>query len=115
MNFMHDLALIGTASTILGIFVTVYAIINNKTLKYESRQTRELMERETAATRQILERMDQRLERTDQVLERIEQGQKEARHEMAEAIKELKETIRYIADLIVSESDKTRQAIKAQS
>jgi hypothetical protein len=39
------------------------------------------------------------------LLAQIQQGQEEARREMAEAL-------RYIADLIVSESEKTRQILR---
>jgi hypothetical protein len=39
------------------------------------------------------------------LLAHIQQGQEEARREMAEAL-------RYIADLIVSESEKTRQILR---
>lgn len=39
------------------------------------------------------------------LLERIQQGQEETRREVAE-------TLRYIADLIVAESEKTRQVIR---
>ncbi len=42
------------------------------------------------------------------ILERIEKGQDETRKEMAEAIK-------YLAQLVVSESEKTRQVRKDQS
>jgi hypothetical protein len=45
ISFLENLALISTAATILGIFLTVYAIINNKTFKKESRLTREVTER----------------------------------------------------------------------
>jgi hypothetical protein len=61
----------------------VYGVINNRTLKEETRGLRE-------------------------ILLRIEQGQTEARKEMAEAIT-------YLAQLIVLEDEKTRQAIKASS
>ncbi|MFH1648454.1 MAG: hypothetical protein ABIA11_01820 [Patescibacteria group bacterium] len=81
MSFWELLALVGVMATILGVFLTIYAVINNKTLKEESRGIRE-------------------------ILSRIEQGQTEARKEMAEAIK-------FIAQLIKTEGEKTREAIKA--
>lgn len=43
MNFLQALALVGTAATILGVFLTVYAIINNKMLKEERRIAMEAM------------------------------------------------------------------------
>lgn len=98
MSFWELLALAGTMATILGIFLTIYALINNKTLKEEARLTRESIEasrRETREsieasreeTRRLLEKMDSRLEKMDS-------------------------TLKYIADLIVSEGRKTRDLIK---
>jgi len=46
------------------------------------------------------------------ILVRIEEGQAEARKEMAEARKEMAEAIKYLGSLIISESEKTRQAIR---
>ena len=69
MGFWQLLTLGGTMATILGVFLTFYAMINNRTLKEESQHTRE-------------------------ILYRIEQGQAEARKEMAEAIKALGGLIR---------------------
>ena len=40
MNFWETLTLGGTMAMILGVFPTVYGIINNRTLKEESRATR---------------------------------------------------------------------------
>ncbi len=39
--FGHWLALVGVMTAILGVFLTIYAVINNKTLKEVSRLTRE--------------------------------------------------------------------------
>ncbi len=93
MSLWELLALAGTMSTILGAFITVYAIINGRN------------------TRKILTRMEEGHIETRkelrEILIRIEQGQSEARKEMAEAIK-------YLAQLVVSESEKTRQVLKAQ-
>jgi len=80
MSFWEALALTGTMATILGIALTVYGIINNRTFRAEMRAVRE-------------------------ILDRIERGQEEARREMAEAIK-------YLADLIVAESERTRQTLR---
>lgn len=68
MSFWEALILAGLVATIMGVFLTIYAIINNKTLKEVSGNTRE-------------------------ILLRIEQGQNEARKEMAEAIKYLAQLI----------------------
>ncbi len=63
LSFWEILALIGTASTILGIFLTFYAIINNKTLKKESRLTREVLTEtiaeESKLTREVIGKMIQ--------------------------------------------------------
>ncbi|OFW02217.1 MAG: hypothetical protein A3H94_05620 [Acidobacteria bacterium RIFCSPLOWO2_02_FULL_60_20] len=92
MNFWETLTLGGTMAMILGVFPTVYGIINNRTLKEESRATRE-------------------------ILSRIEQGQNETRREiggaLAEARKDMAESLRYLADLVRQEGDKTRQAVRA--
>ncbi|MBI4443656.1 MAG: hypothetical protein HY649_09820 [Acidobacteria bacterium] len=94
MSFWEQLGLMSAMATILGVFLTIYGILNNKTFREESRATRE-------------------------ILDRIEQGQNEARKEvaaaMAEARKEMAEAIRYLADLIRLEGEKNRQAIRASS
>ena len=63
------LGLVSAMPTILGVFLTIYGVINNRTLKEEFKITRE-------------------------ILARIDQGQQEARKEMAEAIKYLADLIR---------------------
>jgi hypothetical protein len=83
----------GFMATILGVFLTVYALINNRTLKAESSNTREILREGFQSTKEILLR--------------IEQGQEEARREMAEAI-------RYLAQLLVQEGARTREAIQAK-
>ena len=69
MSFWEALALVGTMATILGVFITIYGLINNRTLKEEAKSIRE-------------------------ILFRMEQGQNEARREMAEAIRYLADLIR---------------------
>lgn len=44
MSFWELLVLAGTMATVLGVFVTIYALINSKTLKEEARLTRESIE-----------------------------------------------------------------------
>jgi hypothetical protein len=80
MSFWEILTISGLVATIMGAFLTLYALINNKTLKEESRLTREM-------------------------LDRIERGQENLQRGMTEAIK-------YLADLIVREGERTREAIK---
>ena len=90
MSFWELLALVSAMATILGAFLAVYALINNRTLKSEFGSTRE-------------------------ILVRIEQGQNETRKDMAEARKEMAEAIRYLADLIRAEGERTRQVVRAPS
>ncbi|MEW6619790.1 MAG: hypothetical protein AB1422_10725 [bacterium] len=54
MNLWESLALVGTAATILGVFLTVYGVVNNKTLKHETKLTRETIEEESKLTREMI-------------------------------------------------------------
>lgn len=69
MTFWETLTVAGLVATIMGAFLTIYGLLNNRTLREESKNTRE-------------------------ILGRIEQGQNEARREMAEAIKYLADFIK---------------------
>ena len=101
MSFWEVLALVSAGATILGVFLAVYAMLNNRTLKQEAASTREILngiehgQRENSAA-------------TRDLLSRIEQGQEDARKEMAEAI-------RYLADWIRAEGGKPRQTLRASS
>jgi hypothetical protein len=98
------MALVGTMATILGVFITIYGIINNRTLKAEAKNVREILLGEAKSTKEII------LEETRgirEILLRIEQGQDEARREMAEAIK-------YLADLIHMDGERTREVVRAK-
>ena len=90
MSFAQLIAVAGTMASILGVFLAIHARYNNRLVKEESRHTRE-------------------------ILTRIERGQEEGRREMAEAFRKMdeghRETIKYLADLICSEGDRTRQVI----
>ena len=105
MGFWQLLTLGGTMATILGVFLTLYAMINNRTLKEESKNTRDVLLEESKHTREILLR--------------IEQGQAEARKEVAEAMaearKEMAEAIKGLGGLIRSEGEQTRDVIRARS
>jgi hypothetical protein len=89
MGFWETLGQVSVTATILGVFLTIFGLINNRTLKEESRNTRE-------------------------ILGKIEQGQSEARKETAEARKEMAEAIKYLGQLIVAEAERTREAIKVK-
>jgi hypothetical protein len=82
MNFLENLALVGTAATVLGVFLTGYAIVNNKTLKRESRLTREAIER---------------------VIKEESRLTREAMAEESKLTREMiKETTKYLGDLIAA-------------
>ncbi|MBI4531656.1 MAG: hypothetical protein HY709_09035 [Candidatus Latescibacteria bacterium] len=83
MGFWEALALVGTMATILGLFLTIYAIINNRTLKEESRLTRETIIEESRLTREMIIRLGEKMDTT----------------------------LNEIARLIVAEGERTRQAI----
>ncbi|MEW6608271.1 MAG: hypothetical protein AB1414_12655 [bacterium] len=87
MNLWEALALVGTAATILGIFLTVYGVVNNKTLKNETKLTRETIVEESKLTREAIK----------------EEGK--LTREM------IKETTEYLGKLIVADGDRTRWAM----
>lgn len=89
MSLWEAMALVGTMATILGVFITIYGIINNRVLKAEAKSLRE-------------------------ILLRIEQGQDEARREMAEALKHLADLSHDLASLIHLEGERTREAVRAK-
>ena len=92
MSFWELLALSSAVATIMVVFLTIYALINNKTLKEESKLTRETLQKliteESRLTREMLERMT---ERTEKMIER---------------------TTEKLGELIVSEGQKTRELIR---
>jgi hypothetical protein len=45
MGFWEALGQVSVTATILGVFLTIYGLINNRTLKEESRNTREILSR----------------------------------------------------------------------
>ena len=64
MGFWELLALVSAMATILGVFLTLYAFINNRTLKEESRLTRELINR-------MEENMNKGTQESKKLLEKI--------------------------------------------
>ncbi len=91
MNLWEALALVGTAATILGVFLTIYGVVNNKTLKQETKLTRETIAEESKLTR-----------------ETITEETKLTR----EMIKETTEYLaKYLGDLIVADGNRTRLAM----
>ncbi|MEW6619788.1 MAG: hypothetical protein AB1422_10715 [bacterium] len=95
MNLWESLALVGTAATILGVFLTVYGVVNNKTLKHETKLTRETIEEEGKLTREMIKE-------TTEYLSRLSK-------ETTEYLSRLsKETTEYLGRLIVADGDRTR-------
>ncbi|MCS7228682.1 MAG: hypothetical protein RMJ81_03165 [Candidatus Kryptonium sp.] len=109
MNFLEALTFGGIIATILGVFLTLYAIINNKTLKAEAKNISELI---TEFRREHAETMRIMMERLDD----FRREHAETMRMMAEKINEFRksheETIKYIANLIVTNGERTRQEIR---
>jgi predicted transporter len=43
MTYLEAIGLVGTMTTILGVFLVLYGIFNNRTLKREARDTRQMI------------------------------------------------------------------------
>lgn len=91
MTFVEWIAFGGTMAAILGIFVGIYALINNRVIKSELFSTRQLIKEEMAANRLLLEK--------------IEEGQEDFKKSFTEAMK-------HLGDLIVADGERTRQLIR---
>ncbi|MBI5234606.1 MAG: hypothetical protein HY880_09650 [Deltaproteobacteria bacterium] len=98
MPLWELIAVVSAMATFTGVWLAVYALINNRTLKTEtrlvreslkeeSRLTRESMKEESRLTREILDRIDSHIERSEE----------------------------HITRLIAFEGDKTRALIKTTS
>ncbi|MEW6684826.1 MAG: hypothetical protein AB1393_01285 [Candidatus Edwardsbacteria bacterium] len=77
MSFWELLTLMGVSSTILGIFLILYAVVNNRTLKQEQKLTRELIDsafktlgEEERLTRELIE---EGRKETQRLIEKISQ------------------------------------------
>ena len=101
MSFWEMLALVGAMATNMGVFLTIYGMLNNRVLKEES-----------AHTREILDRMDRE---HGEIMKRMEQGQQNIQKEVAESRREMAGAIKYLADLIRAEGERPRQAVRAPS
>lgn len=91
MVFWEVLTLGGTMATILGVFLAIYAIINNRTLKEEARRTQELinkMDERTAkasADSREAERLTRELiSKTTEETQKILHGMEENAHQVEE-------------------------------
>jgi alcohol dehydrogenase class IV len=101
MSFGQLLGVVSAMATILGVFLTIHGVINNRTLKQEFRTTREILGK-------IDQGQQEARKETAEAIGKMDRGQQEARKEMAEAI-------RYLADLIRAEGERTRQAVRSPS
>ncbi len=102
MEFWQLLTLVGTMATILGVFLAVYALINNKTLKTESRLTREMIVKMEEGIKETLNKMDGTLKEIAHLI--VVQG---------EGLKEIAHLIQKTQELIIVEGERTRREIKA--
>lgn len=83
MTFVEWITFGGTMATILGVFVGMYAMINNRVIRSEM-----------AATRLLLDKMEQGLEKMAQGQEKMAQAQEK------------------IAELIVADGERTRELFR---
>jgi cell division septum initiation protein DivIVA len=104
----------GTMASILGIFFAVYTKHNNRTLREESRLTREAVQEESRLTREAVQE-ESRLTRETMVEEsRLTREMIAQLGERLDAtLNKMNDTLQEIARLVVAEGEKTRQAIKA--
>jgi F0F1-type ATP synthase membrane subunit b/b' len=119
MSFWENLAIMGTMATILGVFLTIYGILNNRVMRAAVESIRDLIREFRQETVELLDRIErgqEELRREAAELRRevaeTRREVAEARREAAEARREMAEAIKYVASLIVSESERTRQAIR---
>ncbi|MDI6735659.1 MAG: hypothetical protein QME42_05625 [bacterium] len=109
MNLWESLALVGTASTILGVFLTIYGVVNNKTLKHETKLTRETIAQESKLTRETI------AEETKLTREMIKETTEYLGNLIVTEREMIKETTEYLAkylgDLIVADGNRTRLAM----
>ena len=68
MSFWEAVALVGTMATILGVFITIYGLINNRVLKEEARSAKEMAQQESRSIREMLDRMDHRHQETSRYI-----------------------------------------------
>jgi uncharacterized protein (DUF3084 family) len=112
----------GTMATILGVFLTIYGILNNRVMRAAVESIRDLIREFRQETVELLDRIErgqEELRRETAELRRetakLRREVAKTRREVAEARREMAEAIKYVASLIVSESERTRQAIRGTS
>ena len=117
-------------ASILGVFLAAHARYNNRLVKEEARHAQEILTRIEQGQQETRKEVAEARTEMAEAFRRIEEGQSAARREMAEAFRKMdetlrrmdetlrrmdeghRETIKYLADLIRSEGEKTRQAIR---
>ncbi len=127
MSFYEILTFGGVMTTILGVFLTLYAIINNRTLKAEAKNINELINEFRREHQETMRMMSANLDefrrehqKTMQILsenlkesrERLDEFRREHSEKMDGFRKSHEEMIKYIADLIVANGERTRQEIR---
>jgi hypothetical protein len=101
MNIWEWLTVFGFTATILGAFLTVYGMINNRTLKAEAKGIRDILDKIEDGQIKAFSKMDDTHRKMDNTLSKIDDTQRYI-------IGVIKETQR----LIVAEGEKTREAIR---
>ena len=104
MTFLELLGLAGTMVTVMGVFLTYYGLTNNRTIKEESRATREILLRMEQGQAEARKEASEARKEAREAFLRIEQGQLRVEEMQAQARTEMAEAIRYLADLIRVES-----------
>ena len=115
MGLGELIAVAGTMASIFGIFLTIYGVINNRTLKETARHTEELISAMGRENREILLRIEEGQAEIRKAQEETRKAQEEARIAQEEARKGMAEAIKYLADLIRLEGEQTRQVIRTPS
>ncbi|MBI5232785.1 MAG: hypothetical protein HY880_00360 [Deltaproteobacteria bacterium] len=106
MTFWELIAVVSSMATFTGVWLAVYALINNKTLKAESRLVRESLKEESRLTRESLKE-ESRLTR-----ESIKEESRLTREILDRIEKVIERGFRDSIAVTREESDKTRGLIK---
>jgi hypothetical protein len=96
-------------ATIMGFFLTVYALINNRTLKAEAKGIRDILLAEAQANRELLSRIERGQEETRR--EGVE-SRKDMAQTLADSRREMADAIKHVADLVTREGEATRAALR---
>ena len=114
MSFWEAVALMGLMATILGVFITIYGLINNRTLKEQAQGLDRSLKQEAKGIREILLGQQEILVRIEQGQNEARQTESEARRDMAEALKAIQQGQNTLGELVRIEGERTREAIRAR-